>query len=343
MEYFSYLQLKNITYYFIKILLLFIFCFLLSAKGQEEKKSLDEQFDFTKQRPVFFEYGLDFLGEYDITTNSTQKSEAEVEFTRRNSFKLNFPIYDKKSFHFAGGLRYYNQQFKFENLDTSDIHIQKKLDDPLNRFGIRLYFLKTRAENRSIFASLSFDLKTERPIGEDFSRNYLKTSFTLLSLHEKNSHTKTGFGLGFGYEWGKPLLIPLYYYTKRYSPKWDIEMTLPKSIQLRYAYSSKLYIKSKLEVTGGSYTLVEETIEGYNHLEIRQSEISLSLKIEMEIHDWLWMAVRTGFLYSYKMNIVEPDLFNDKELVTTDPFTNYFIGIKLFVVPPRKMLEKYFK
>ena len=104
-----------------------------------------------------------------------------------------------------------------------------------------------------------------------------------------------------------------------------IEMTLPKSIQVRYAYSSKLYVKSKLEVTGGSYTLVEETIEGYNRLEIRQSEISLSLKVEREIHDWLWIAARTGLLYSYKMNIVEPDLFNDKELVTTDPFTNYFI------------------
>ena len=331
------------NYFFFKILFLSIFCVLFSVRGQDDKESSDDQFDITKQRPVFFEYGLDFLGEYDITTNSTQTTEAEVEFTRRNSLKLNFPIYIKNSYNFAGGLRYYNQQFKFENLDTSDINIQKKLDDPLNRFGIRLYFLKARAENKSIYASLSFDLNTERPVGEDFSRNYLKTSFTLLFLHEKNTQTKSGFGLGFGYEWGKPLLIPLYYYKKRYNPKWDIEMTLPKSIQLKYAFSSKFYVKSKLEITGGSYTMVEETIEGYNRLEIRQSEISLSLKIEREIHDWLWIAARTGLLYSYKMNIVEPDLFNDKELVTTDPFTNYFIGIKLFVVPPHKLLDKYLK
>ena len=331
------------NYFFLKILFLSIFCVLFSAVGRDEKKSPEDQYDRTEQRPVFFEYGLDFLGEYDITTNSIQTTEAEVEFTRRNSLKLNFPIYIKNSYYFAGGLRYYNQQFKFENLDTSDINIQKKLDDPLNRFGLRLYFLKTRAENQSIYASLSFDLNTERPVGEDFSRNYLKTSFTLLFLNKKNTQTESGFGLGFGYEWGSPLLIPLYRYTKRYNPNWDIEMTLPKSIQLRYAFSKKLYVKSKLEVTGGSYTLVEETIEGYNRLEIRQSEISLSLKVEREIHDWLWIAARTGLLYSYKMNIVEPDLFNDKELVTTDPFTNYFIGINLFVVPPRNLLDKYLK
>jgi len=237
------------NYLFSKILFILIFCASYFAIAQDENAAAEDPFDRTKQRPVFFEYGLDFLGEYDIITNSNLASQAEVEYTSRNSVKLNFPIYIKDSYLFAGGLRYYNQEFNFENLDTSEINIQKKLDDPLNRFGLRLYFLKTRAENQSIYASLSFDLNTERPLGEDFSRNFLKTSFTLLFLHEKTKHIESGFGLGFGYEWGSPLLIPLYRYTKRYNPHWDIEMTLPKSIQLRYAFSPKFYVKSKIAIS----------------------------------------------------------------------------------------------
>ena len=75
-------------------------------------------------------------------------------------------------------------------------------------------------------------------------------------------------------------------------------------------------------------------------LELRQIDVKFRLRLEHELLSFLWGAAEAGYRYNYQFNAFDRTN-NTRDLVISSQLgLAPYVSLDLFIVPPRKLLEK---
>ena len=90
-----------------------------------------------------------------------------------------------------------------------------------------------------------------------------------------------------------------------------------------------------------AYTLQvkDPPLSEFKEIELRRTDFKAMVRVEREIYDFLWFAVEGGFRQYYR-NRVFNDIGSRSELIRNDLAGTEYIGVELFVVPPRRLVER---
>jgi len=289
-------------------------------------------------RPFFLLVDYSTLGDFLIKTSDENKSDnnGEIEFAHHLGVKANFPIYMSSEWKVAGGVRYYLKSLVFDNDYISDPRLGNALDqEPLQRYGIRAYLIRKSWGKKMFFSRIALGVNTVSPDFTHFISDFAKLEFRFVHLLYHGHRPEFGLGLGFGYNWGKPLLLPVLYYKAYLSPRQRIKLFIPKDVAYELMISNSTKFTSQIKVSGASYSLEGNNASGYKRLEIRQSEVRAFLGLDKQIWKIVWMNIYVGMLHNIKFNVVEPETFDsDKMILKTDAFNAPYIGFRIYSVVP---------
>jgi hypothetical protein len=221
-----------------------------------------------------------------------------------------------------------------------------RLGDALNgellrRYGFRLYLLRQSWNKKIFFSRLAFDINNASPQGKDFLSNYVKLEFQTVHILSSHARWEYGWGLGYGYQWGTPLVLPILYFKGFATPRQRVTLFLPKEIKYEFLWNPKTIASATTKVSGASYSLESSDPLEYERREIRQSEFRAFVSLDREIVDWLWFSAYGGLLHNFKLDVVEPVHFKkDRTVLSAGAFNAPYIGLKIYAVIPRKWVEK---
>lgn len=328
--------------------LLFVFCWAdgiaqaderITIKSEEPLIEAAERF---KPRPKFIEFEFETLNNFTVRATSAQFGDANARVSQnlvRNA-KLKFPILLKKDVNLIGGLGYRHEQFQFNRLsDPEYVLFQRFEDKPLKQISSSFYLKKTLKNDRFYFAFLNSSLNSDDPQFENFL-DQLKSSVAFIYGKQVNPNKQVGYGLSFGYDLGQPTIFPLFIYNNDFNLHWGLRLLLPKSAELRYSPSNELHFYATAELKGASYHLQDEVLEGFDQLEFRRSSVRFNLRVEREIHDWLWVGGTAGYRVPLNIFISEPGDNRRDSIIEIEADPTLYYNLSIFIVPPAKLYNR---
>ena len=286
------------------------------------------------------------LVDYSITSTARQdfleNGAAEVKRNRRYDFKVKFPVINKPGLKVAAGLRYFVEEYRFENIGSVEYPFYQNLEDKsLKNIGGALYFVKPMKGRLYIVVRVSAALSGDYKIDAIPKSDFLKFSVAPLVGWKKNPYTTYAFGVAYSNNFGKQSIYPLLVYNHTFNSRWGFESLLPLQVKLRFSPNRKNFMFFKTELNGASYNIrLEETpFNDFQSLHLKKSELRFLLSYEREIHDWLWFGLEAGMRSNLNFELAEsndPDAltFIDNKFNTAAVF-----NMSLFIVPPRKFLK----
>jgi hypothetical protein len=75
-------------------------------------------------------------------------------------------------------------------------------------------------------------------------------------------------------------------------------------------------------------------------LELRETEVKLRGRWEREIHDFLWFGVEGGYRYNYAFDAFDRTNADREKIIDSKFAWAPYLSLELFIVPPRKLLNK---
>jgi len=285
---------------------------------------------------------------YDYKITSTGKNgyplngEGEIGTNSRTEIKIKAPIILKPNLKIALGIRYFQEEFEFEDLAESDLPFYTSLDDKdLKSLGATLYIVKPFKGNKYFLLRARGSLNGDYTKDDAFTvGDFLRFSVAPMIGWKKNPYTSFAVGAAFGVDFGRYSIYPVFSYNQSFSPKWGIESLIPVKIKLRYTPNPKNLLYLKTEFKGANYriSLDDPNLESDRLYNLQKLEIRYLLTYEREIHDWLWFGVESGLRSNVRFNLDESDFGRDT--IIENEFNSAFIlKVSIFVVPPRKLLE----
>lgn len=313
-----------------------------TRKGVEIRPTLTSSINNPDPRPKFVELSYQKINTFPVAIRSEKFGNENKwsQSARDVSAKLNIPVLLKDNLSILVGLRYKNAEFEFNDLNYSDLPAYYKIDDrEMTSLGVRLYIKKKFANNWSLTTRLSADLNGDRIEFSNYQK-YLRHTYLGLLKKQKNKRTAFGIGIGYGDDLGNKSIYPILAYEHILSNRWKMSLYLPKSMEFRYTVSDKMYITTKAKVSGASYYLANPVLDGYDASEFRYSAVQMSLSLDREIHDWLWVGMKIGGLKTLNMYFSEPEAPRRDRLLRVKSFETSFINFSVYLVPPRKLYKK---
>ncbi|MDX5480660.1 MAG: hypothetical protein LPK07_03170, partial [Hymenobacteraceae bacterium] len=115
----------------------------------------------------------------------------------------------------------------------------------------------------------------------------------------------------------------------------------PANARLRYNANEKTLFYAGYRLEGASYDIFadETALRQFGEIELRRTDIKGLLRVEREIYDFIWFAVEGGFRQYYRHRAFD-EIGSRDELIKNDLAGAGYIGIELYAVPPRKLLER---
>jgi hypothetical protein len=293
-------------------------------------------------RPKFFDLGFESFGNFKVNASSDLfgDSKARVAQNLIRQVKLKFPLVLRKKTNVFGGLGYRHEQFKFDQQSDPDYQLFERFEDKsLKRLSFSAYLKRTLEKSRFLFAFLNSSLNSDAPSIKKIT-DQLKLSFAFIYGKNLTPHKNIGGGVSFGYEFGQPVVFPVFQFKNDFSLHWGYEFLLPKSMQLRYSPSDKNHVYLAVELQGASYHLQDSVFAGYERLEFRRSSVRFTLTYQRELHDWLWLGLTAGYREPINIFLSEPGKKRTDALLTIDAQSALYYGINIFLVPPAKLYKK---
>ena len=247
------------------------------------------------------------------------------------------------------GLNYERQEFQFEQQSAIDQYslygnIQNKA---LSTIGTQLaiirpvddvhwYIFRTKGELNGDYSSDELDIN-----------NYLKVSSELIYGWKRSPTFAWGVGVQLGYTFGRQSIYPVIVYNRTFNERWGVEALFPARVLVRRNLSPKSLLFGGYELVSTNYNLhlrnsfkTENNQAGVTSLELRQIDIKARLRLEHEIFSVLWVGVEGGYRYNYQFNSYDRSN-NARDLVVTSTLAGApYVSLDLFLVPPRKLLER---
>lgn len=287
-----------------------------------------------KIRPVFFEMSVRSLPAINYYPNSEKPGEADYKTNKSYNIKLNLPIVLSNKMDVIGQFRYKNEQLHLGNdlvSDEKDIHFDNLGMSVLLKYKFNdTYYVAGHFGGFFKADKLSFE-----------SYNSILDYSSSFVLGKNIDFGTIGFGAIVGNSLGRLRIYPLFLFDYQFSESWNLELKLPKEIQLRRIVKpDNFYITGGAELNGASYFISQDIMPGMKDLEYRRAAIDLRIGIEKEIVDFLWIGVDFGItqpIYSALVQSGQPT--RNKLVDLSHSFTPYG-SISLFLVPPKSLFNK---
>ncbi len=268
-----------------------------------------------------------------------QSANAEIRRNRRWTLKVRAPILLKDNIKIAGGVKYFVEEYNFENPETLDNEFYRGLEDrPLRSIRADIFVMKPTRTNKYFILRISGALNGDFK-GIDLGSNYFKFSIAPLIGWKKNRYLSYAFGIAYSEIFGRRSIYPIASYNHTFSRHWGIESILPVELKLRYnSIDQKNFVYFKAELNGSNYTLnfFENTDEP---VFLEKSEIRFLLNYEREIYDFLWFGVEAGFRKNINFDLSENARIKAETIVDNQLNEAVVGNISIFIVPPRKFLK----
>jgi hypothetical protein len=282
------------------------------------------------------------LNNFGVESKSKLVGDAEAEINQNliRQAKIKFPVILKDKVTLIGGLGYRHEQFLFGEVSEPGYPLYVRFEDkPLKRVSSSFFLRKELEGDKFFLAYLNNSLNSDEIQFKNIL-NQLKSSIALTIGREKGLHKEVGYGLSFGYDLGQPLILPVFFYKNAFSLHWGLEMLLPKQVKLRYSPAQKTHLYLITQLQGASYHIQDEVLPGFSQLEFRRSSARLSLRLEREIHDWLWFGAMVGYREPLNIFLSEPGENRSNSIITINAQGTYYTNISIFIVPPAKLLKR---
>jgi hypothetical protein len=277
--------------------------------------------------------------------------DQETEFTndlRLSSIwmaKLRAPVINKESFKFIVGLRYYQQEYYFqEPEDLTDVFHQSLQDKGIRSAGLSLNAAKSFVGNKYLVGRATFRLNGNFENGN--VNDYLKSSFAVLYGVKDKANRTWGVGASYSNSFGASSFYPLLFLNYKFKEKWAIQALLPVSAKLLFMPNEKNIISINNRLEGDNYNLDFPSLEPTT-LYLEYAEFKSFLTYDREIYDFLWFGVSAGMRFNINFDISDSDNFFDRSLLTSNDniiiannlAPSPFFRVGIYIVPPRKWLD----
>ncbi|MCX2742965.1 hypothetical protein OO013_03755 [Mangrovivirga sp. M17] len=333
-----------------RVLLLFMFLansFVIAQETEDESLTVPSEDEIIitaeryKPRPTFLELSYESFQSFFVKAKYQGLTEsAQVEQNLVRKIKFRFPIILKERMNLIGGFGYRHEQFKFENQSDPDFPLFVRFEDkPLKQIAFKLYFKKDLEKDRFLYIYLQSSLNSDVPSFNDLS-DQLKLSLTSIYGKYIGPHKSIGYGISFGYDFGRPAIYPVFILNNNFNLNWGYELLLPKKAQIRYSPNNSNHFYTGLEVQGASYNLRNEVLPEFSRLEFRRSSIRALFTYEREVYDWVWVSLKIGYRYPINIYISEPRKRRKDALILLDANGAPYLRFSIFLVPPKVLVDK---
>ena len=268
---------------------------------------------------------------------------AEVSLNRRWRISVRAPLLLREGIKVAIGIRYFHEEYRFENISTLDYPFYQSLEDKsLKSFGGALYVIKPFLGNKYLLFRVSANLNGDYFIETASKKDFLKFSISPLMGWKKGPYLSYAAGLAYSYDFGSANIYPIFSYNRTFNEHWGLESILPVQVKFRYRANDKNFVYLITELNGANYRiqLEDDPVFGsVNDLHLNKSEIRFLASYEREIHDWLWMNVEAGVRANFDFSLHQGPGRRAPELIDNNFKPAMVISGGIFIVPPRKFLN----
>ncbi len=281
--------------------------------------------------------------DYGIRSESDESfgdSSAEVLRNRRWSFMLRLPVVMKDNIKIAAGVKYFVEEFNFEEPGSLEYPFYQNLENRSLR-SIRgdVFMVKPTRTNKYFLLRLSGGLNGDYTSDAFSSDDFLRFSIAPLLGWKKNDYVSYAVGLAYSYNFGRRSIYPLFAYTKTFNNQWGFESVLPAEAKLRYStLNQRNYFYLQAELNGANYSLRLEPNDS-RLMYLDKSEVRTLFIWEREIHDWLWFSLEAGLQANINFDLSNSPNINSEQIVDNRLNAALSYGFSIFIVPPRKLLE----
>lgn len=293
-----------------------------------------------QERVPSYDLASGYAGTDSSFTNSVRRTKSWMA-------KLRVPVVNKDHFKMVVGLKYYQQEFAFDNPGSLDNSFHRSLQDkPIRSAGLSAYVIKSFIGNKYLAFRGTFRLNGDFEEGNVVSHQ--KTSAQVLYGIKHHWYKTWGFGLSYSNTFGRSSIYPVFFYRHKFRQKWAFETLLPISARLMYQPNEKnvFYFDNKLE--GDNYNLNFDT--GSNlPLYLEKADFKTFITYEREIYDFIWLGISGGYRININFDVSDSDAYfqrafpigNTNNLTISNSLGNaLFFRFGLFLVPPRKWMDK---
>ena len=102
----------------------------------------------------------------------------------------------------------------------------------------------------------------------------------------------------------------------------------------------KTYLIGSTELVGWDYNLTRPLPNLDQNFTLNKLDLEFRLKLEREIHDWLWCGVDLGFNKNLRYFLTNPGERYRDALANIYADNTSFLKLSVFLVPPRKLFRK---
>ena len=114
----------------------------------------------------------------------------------------------------------------------------------------------------------------------------------------------------------------------------------PKILSMRFHPNPETNLTFKSDISGASYYIMDQPIDGYEHLTFQRSDLNLGLHFEREIYDFLWFGLSAGYNVPINLFLSEPRKSRKEGLVILNADAAPILSFSLFLVVPKKIYYK---
>ncbi|OWP65037.1 hypothetical protein CDA63_01385 [Hymenobacter amundsenii] len=279
------------------------------------------------------------------------KANTTVTKNRRAFIKGYIPAWNNPHLKVILGFNYDREEFQFQDPDKSSFY--RNLEDKgLKTLGAQLAVIRPVDEVHWYIARVKGELNGDYTSSELNVSDYLKMSGEFIYGWKRSPYLAWGVGAQIGYTFGRQSIYPVILYNHTFNQRWGVESLFPARVSVRRNVNPKTLLFGGYTVDGMNYNikLREPLANGLQTLIIRETELKLRLRLEREIYDFLWFGLEGGYRYNVNFNAVDaasnertlPQLFSGSRnrLVTNNLGTVPYVSVEIFLVPPRKFLNK---
>ena len=305
---------------------LFLFC-IVSANAQ----------DILTYRPKVVELSTEYLSNYGAFEKPTGENNSISSIKKDNLIRvrLGIPLILKEKTLFGFQFKYYRQSYGLGAGQQGELFSFLN-NNHLNNAGLNFLYQKTISKEKKFSLIALTELASDTWSINRFSSRYLVTGEYSKQLNES---TIIGYGGVVNYALGLLNIYPTFSYKKQLSEKMLFEAILPSSINLRYHLSEGTHFIFQTELVNWRYNLTDALENEAHLLTLQRADVYFKLKLEQEIHDWLWLGVDVGYVHNLTYFTVNPGDRIKNAISEYDIKDSSYLRFSIFLVPPRKLWD----
>ncbi|KAA9333436.1 hypothetical protein F0P96_10735 [Hymenobacter busanensis] len=288
----------------------------------------------------------EFRNSPDVNTNHN----TTVTKNARAFVKAYAPLINHPHLKVVLGVNYDREEFNFKDPAASSLY--RNLEEKgLKVLGAQLAVIRPVDEVHWYIARVKGELNGDYTSGELTVPDYLKMSAEFIYGWKRTPNFAWGVGAQLGYTFGRQSIYPVILYNRTWNSHWGVESLFPARVSFRYNLTRSTLLYAGYTVDGYNYNikLREQLDNGLQTLIVRQNEIKPRLRLEREIYDFLWFGLEGGYRYNASFNALDEtnnkgfSLFRGsaRNLAVDNTLGGApYASLELFIVPPRKFLNK---